>query len=318
MWLIGLLTFVLLAGAATGARNTSTPGRNRDFARQEEQTEQASGANWTPYMEEPMKQLVKLIPELRGIHVAADQQELALILKKTSERVDEFFDNAVDLVANEEIKQERLTGFGSAQREPVRDSYLILRHTQGNEADFDEFRTDKNGNRLDEPGLERGFLVTAGFALVCIQFSTDYQPDTTYRYLGDEKVNGRETYVVGFAERPGEATPKVTMTGPNGTVHFLTQGIAWVDKESFHILRMRTDLLDPRPAIGLDEQTTKIAFNEVRLADVATPLWLPRDVSVYLKIGKYAGHPFEEQFRNVHHYTDYRRYRVSTKMVSPQ
>ena len=316
MWLLSLLVFVSLAG--TGVRNIAAAQRNHGFVSQDEERERAAGEDVKSYIDEPMRQLVHLIPELHGIRPAVDQNELPMILKNTSQRVDEFFENAVDLVANEEIKQERLNGFGDMRREPVHDSYLILRHDNGTESNFDEFRTDQYGNRLDSPGLQRGFLVTAGFALICIQFSTDYQQDTTYRYLGDERVNGRETYVVGFAERPGEAVPKIAMTGPNGTAHFLTQGIAWVDKETFHILRMRTDLLDPQPGIGLDEQTTKVGFSQVQLADVAAPLWLPRDVNVYLKIGRYAGHPFEEQFRNVHHYSDYRRYRVSTRMVSPQ
>jgi hypothetical protein len=48
----------------------------------------------------------------------------------------------------------------------------------------------------------------------------------------------------------------------------LTQGIAWVDKENFHIVRMQTDLLARRPEIGLDKQTTKVRFGEVRLPDV--------------------------------------------------
>jgi hypothetical protein len=45
----------------------------------------------------------------------------------------------------------------------------------------------------------------------------------------------------------------------------LTQGIAWIDKESFHIVRMRSDLLAPQPEIGLEEQTTKVDFSEVKL-----------------------------------------------------
>jgi hypothetical protein len=97
----------------------------------------------------------------------------------------------------------------------------------------------------------------------------------------------------------------------------LMQGVAWVDKQSFQALRMRTDLLAPQPEIGLDEQTTEVDFSEVQLQDVATPLSLPRDVRVYVKFGKSLSRPFEEAFRNVHHYTNYRRYRVSTKIVTP-
>lgn len=77
---------------------------------------------------------------------------------------------------------------------------------------------------------------------------------------------------------------------------------------------MRTDLLAPRPEIGLDEQTTEITFGEVRFADVPIPLWLPRDVSVYIKFTSAA--PIQV-FHNVHHYGDYRRFRVSTKILTP-
>jgi hypothetical protein len=43
-----------------------------------------------PYLEEPLDQLAKRIPELRGISPAADQRELAMILQRTGTRVDEF------------------------------------------------------------------------------------------------------------------------------------------------------------------------------------------------------------------------------------
>jgi hypothetical protein len=124
--------------------------------------------------------------------------------------------------------------------------------------------------------------------------------------------------VVAFAQRPIKARLAVTMKGPTGTAtHMMTQGIAWVDKENFHILRMRTDLLARQPEIGLEEQTTKVDFSEVRFADLTTPLRLPRDVNVYVKLAKFGDGHFEEEFRNMHYYTNYERYRVSTKMMAP-
>jgi hypothetical protein len=284
-----------------------------------QQTEQSADASMHPYLDEPLKTLMKSVPELKGIRPAADQQELPMILEKTGKEVDEFFDNAVDLVAHEEIRQERLGSLGfTTAHERVRDSYLILRHGNGTRADFDEFRTDEEGNRLDQVGLARGFLVTWGFALISAHFSAGFQPDSSFRYLGDEIIAGRETYVVAFAQRPDKASYTITMKGPRGAdAHILTQGIAWVDKKNFHIVRMRTDLLACQPYIGLEQQTTKVDFSEVQFTDVATPLWLPHDVNVFLKLGKYLDRPAEE-FRNVHHYTDYRRYRVAVKMVAPQ
>jgi hypothetical protein len=154
--------------------------------------------------------------------------------------------------------------------------------------------------------------------LVCVHFSTALQRDSRFLYLGDQKIRAGDTYVVAFAQLPRQASLKVGLRGPSGNaVHMLMQGVAWVDKQSFQVLRMRTDLLAPQPEIGLDEQTTEVDFSEVQLQDVATPLSLPRDVRVYVKFGKSFSRPSEEAFRNVHHYTNYRRYRVSTKIVTP-
>ena len=91
----------------------------------------------------------------------------------------------------------------------------------------------------------------------------------------------------------------------------LTQGILWVDKNSFQIIRMRSDLLAPNNEIRLDQLTTEVAFGEVQLQDVPNPLWLPRDVDVSMEIDK-------QKFRNLHHYTDYRKYRVAVKVGTPQ
>jgi hypothetical protein len=267
-----------------------------------------------PYLEEPLKRLVKLIPELKGMRPATNQLALPMILERTGKRVDEFFDNLVDLIAQEEIKQERWN-----KSELVRDNYLILRHGNRSRANIEEFRMDEKGNRLDDLGLDKGFFATSGFALSSIHFSRALQWDSRFLYLGDQKTDERESYVVGFAQLPSQATNAITLRGQRGnTVRMLSQGIVWVDKANFHILRMRTDLLARQPEIGLEEQTTKVKFSEVRLLGDGAPLWLPRDVDVYIRLTKFLDRTSEETFQNRHRYKNYRRYRVSARIVAPK
>jgi hypothetical protein len=139
-----------------------------------------------------------------------------------------------------------------------------------------------------------------------------------FRYLGDQRIGPRDTYVVAFAQKPGEATLFVTMGEPGGTrVHMLMQGVVWVDMSNFQIIRMRIDLLAPRLEIGLDQQTTVVTFSKVQLLDLATPLWLPKEVKVHLKfkeLDSNQGRPSEFAYRNEHHYANYRRYRVAVKL----
>ena len=248
---------------------------------------------------------------------------LPLILEKTAANVDEFFSHIVDLIAHEKITQERLNGVGVVTAsEQTRDNYLILRHGSDLGAAIIEYRMDPQGNRMDQVGLAKGYFATSGFALSCNYFSSAFQPESQFRYLGDQRLGSRDTFVVAFAQRPGKATLYVTMTGRRGTrVQMLMQGIAWVDKSNFQLVRLRTDLLAPHPEVGLDQQTTDVTLSKVQLLDMASPLWLPRNVKVYLRFRTFDSDRnqfYELSYRNEHHYTDYRRYRVSTKMIVPR
>ena len=265
-------------------------------------------ANAHPYLDLSLSQLVELIPELKTLQPAPDQTELPVILQKMGRKVDDFVRDIGDLTAHEDVTQQKLNAKGGIQaKEAVQDNYLILHHGSQWGASA-EYRMDEKGNRLGPIGLEKGYLVTSGFALSCISFSTVAQSQSRFRYLGDAKVGSRDAYVLGYAQKPGEATFLVTMMGTGGAVaDMLTQGILWVDKSSFQIIRLRSDLLVPNRQIQLDQLTTDETFAEVQLQDVANPVWLPRDVNVYMEISK-------RKFRNEHHYTNYRRYRVSVKI----
>lgn len=268
-------------------------------------------ANAHPYLDWPLAQLTGLIPELKGLQAATSQEQLPAILQNMGLTVDDFVHNIVDLIAHEDVTQERLDAKGKIKaKERIQDDYLILHHGYEWGASA-EYRMDDKGNRLGPIGLEKGYLVTSGYALSCISFATVVQPQSRFRYLGDERLGSRETYVLGFAHEPG-ATFTTTMRGTGGhEVDMLTQGILWVDKNKFQILRMRSDLLAPNAEIGLDQLTTEVTFDQLRLQDVPNPLWLPSDVTVYMEINK-------EKYRNLHHYTKYRRYRVSVKIGAPQ
>jgi VWFA-related protein len=269
-------------------------------------------ANAHPYLDWPLAQLTEHIPELQAIQPAADQQQLPVILENMGRTVDDFVRNIGDLIADEYVTQEKLNAKGKVEaKERVRDNYLILHHGYEWGASV-EYRMDDKGTRLRPIGLEKGYLVTSGYALSCIRFSTITQRQSRFRYLGDETLGSRDTYVLGFAQLPGEATFTTAMMGTGGrVVDMLEQGILWVDKQGLQILRMRSDLLVPNAEIGLDQLTTEATFGEVRLQDIPNSVWLPSDVNVYMEINN-------KKYRNEHHYANYRRYRIFFKIGASQ
>jgi VWFA-related protein len=269
-------------------------------------------ANAGTYIDAPVAELVERVPELKTLQPAPDQQELPLILQKMGQSEDDFARDVGDLIAHEYVTEEKLTGKGDiAAKRNFQDNYLILHH--GNEWGANaEYRMDDKGHRLRPIGLESGYLVTSGYALSSIGFSTAVQSQSKFRYLGEEEMDSRETYVLAFVQKPGESTFLTTMSlNESAEMDVLTQGVLWVDKNSFQIIRMRTDLLAQRNGIRLDQLTTVVTFFGVHLQDVAKPLWLPSDVDVYLTIDN-------RKFRTVQHYTNYRRYRVSVKIGASQ
>ena len=146
-------------------------------------------ANAHPYLDQPLETLDKQIPELKKLRPATDQQALPGILEKTAANADGFFHHIVDLIASEKITQERLNGIGIVTAsEQVRDNYLILRHATDLGADIVEYRMDSQGNRMDQVGLTKGYLVTSGFALSCNYFSSAFQPESKFRYLGEQRL----------------------------------------------------------------------------------------------------------------------------------
>src|SRR5580704_9287970 len=171
-------------------------------------------ANAHSYLDEPLKQLVKLIPELKRIRLELNQQMLPVIIEKTGITVDDFFHNVPSLIADEEVTQQRVTSSIGAlnAKQHVRDNYLILVRGDKNSAHLDEFRMDPKGNRVEQLRTDKQdyvvpsqFFVTSGFALSCIYFATALQSESTFRYLGEESIGKQDTYVVGFAQRPAEA-----------------------------------------------------------------------------------------------------------------
>jgi VWFA-related protein len=262
------------------------------------------------YVDLPLERLVKQIPDLKDLQPAQDQKQLPMILDRTGRSVDNFIHSIGDLIADEDVIQEKLNPDGKIKaKEHVQDDYLILHHGYEWGAGA-EYRMDKKGNRLGAIGLEKGYLVTSGYALSCISFSTVTQSQSQFRYLGDTKIDTRDAYALAFAQRPGEVTFTTVMRGTGvHEVDMLTQGILWVDKDNFQILRMRSDLIAPNEEIRLDQLTADVTFGQVQLQDVPKPLWLPNRADVYIEIGN-------GKFRNLHHYSNYRRYRVAVKIVT--
>jgi hypothetical protein len=116
---------------------------------------------------------------------------------------------------------------------------------------------------------------------------------------------------VGFAQEPERARSVGGLRVAGRTVVLLVQGLAWIDTETFQILRITTWLLAPRTDIGLSSQSSTVDFYAVRPTGFERVLWLPRDVTVVIG---YRG----TQVCNTHHYSNFKLFRVTSTIKSAE
>jgi len=272
-----------------------------------------SVVNW------PQAELIKHYPELEDVELAPSQEELPLLLEKVGEGVEVFFRDFVNVTSIESTSQEMKNPRAAPQAlDPVGQeigirrgmpqtlqrtcNYLIVAQRDEKGIFLEEYRTNNKGERID---LGSSYILTKGFVSTPLLFHPRYQTGSLYRYLGRE-TKGSKLQVLAFAQRPETAELIGSFHLIGGTVLLLTQGLAWINPNSFQIVRMRTDLLVPRSDIRLVKQASEIELGEVRFEGVPRPLWLPRRVVVTIDWQ-------HNTYRNRHHYRNYKLFSVETR-----
>lgn len=282
-------------------------------------------ANAHPYMDESLPKLKKAVHELGDVQPATSQDQLTDLLSKVGMKADNLLHRLPNLVCDEVVNETQWTEAqggavgcsgegclkfpaGSRGERNQKFSYMILTHQgQGSGLALSEYRAGRNGKPVEQ-GMALPFL--QGFITNWLVFSSLNQVESHFRYLGQQKTDGHDTFVIGFAQIPGSVeSPGQYMTGKE-SIPMLLQGIAWVDQSDFRIVRLRTDLLAPQPGSQFQQQTSNIVFGPVRVASHDEELWLPQSVEVKLEAN---GQFVREQ----HQYSKYRLYQANTNILFP-
>jgi hypothetical protein len=284
-------------------------------------------ADARPYKDEALPKLKKTVHELGGLEAATSQEQLTDLLSKVGIKADDLLHRLPNLVCDEVVSETQWTEaqggiagcsgegclhFPAASRgeRNQKFSYMILTHQeQGSGFALSEYRAGRNGKPVEEGTALPYFQ---GFITSWLVFSSLNQVESHFRYLGQQKTEGHDTFVIGFAQIPGSVeSPGQYMTG-KGSIPMLLQGVVWVDQSDFRIVRLRTDLLAPQFESQFQQQTSNILFGPVHIASHAEELWLPQSVEVKMEAN---GQFLYEQ----HRYSKYRLYQANTKIVlSPQ
>jgi tetratricopeptide (TPR) repeat protein len=242
--------------------------------------------------------------DAEGLEPAADQAQLDPILTAVGTTVAQSFVNFPNTSSLEQIHQEKLQGKKkSATTLDQKFRYLCFTPVQAWGPGFNEYRTDLSGRQATPEGLADGFMLTSGFASAALVFHPVYQSQAEFRYFGRQKVNGRVAYLVAFAQRPAKAQFTGSFKSGNTVMTTFSQGLAWIDSETYQIVRLRSDLLKPLQELNLERETTEIAYGEFHFKDKAAGIWVPQQVTVTVDWNG-------RHLRNEHRYSEFKLFQV--------
>ena len=263
------------------------------------------------YVNEPIEQLKRMVPGLNGVriqaaenandgtHTISAQDKTISILSRTSAVIADLMHRMPNLIAKEEVKApadtiwdndlpgqgiQRLV-MGSGQRGiPITQfethvySYRIVKkHTPTGGDTLDEFRTDAHDQSIDDYAHNARRPSSVGFATTWLFFLTGNIQQSHFRYIGEQKIGNRETYALAFAQIPEHEGLRTNIESSYGSCSTPMQGVVWIDKTTFQIVRIQTDLLTPLPGIQLYQLRSIVEYGAVKIRALNLTLWLTAD-----------------------------------------
>jgi hypothetical protein len=313
---------VILAGISMGVAGASpqTPASSSPSASAPLKLSQAEIAlykrastlvDWSPSQ-------VRSNPYLRGVRIEDNAGLLPVILQRVGQSVTLLFKNFPQVTCDESVSSD--TSYVDTLRTHNLEHYPTVEHKYhyivlplpGEDLPgFEEYRTDLKGVAISNLKPTRTYMLTSDFASISLYLRPADQPVTRFRYFGTQAIREHACHVIGFAQDPMRVHRAAEFSSDGRRAALLVQGLAWVDAATFEILRMKIWLLAPRDDIGLNSQVSTVEFYPVIPAGSDKELWLPGDVSVEIE---YQG----ADFRNTHHYSDFRLFRVEITAHPPK
>jgi hypothetical protein len=298
----------------------------------------SANAQVPAYVDEPIEQLKKMVPGLNPLKpdtghdpgesgaAAPSSDKTELILSKTGLVIADQLHRLPNLISTEKIRQPIATlkidnvpwqdqMKGEQDAVPATEyrtrvfSYRIVRKQKASTGDvLDEFRTDAHGRPIDDSAHNAQGPFSVGFATMWLIFLPGSLQKSHFRYLGQQEIDDRETYVLAFAQIPDGGGIGAVIKSSYGRCSAPLQGVAWIDQSTFQIVRMQADLLAPLPGIDLNQLRSTLSYGSVKIAGLNLLLWLPSDVETSWQTTSGAG---EES----HIYSNYRLFQSTAKVL---
>jgi tetratricopeptide (TPR) repeat protein len=222
-------------------------------------------ANWMP------TDVDEKIPPVK-VNAACNLEE---ILEKSGKRIEELVANVDKFAATEVVSHQSIDKWGFPSR-PVllKFDYLVsIAENLNGVLTVEEERQSKDSSAKFPDGIE-----THGLPALVLIFHPKYTKNFTMSCEGLAQSQGSEAWQVYFRQRPDR--PNLIRTyqiGINGPVYSIAlKGRAWIAADTFQIIRLETDLINPVPEIRLVSDHAAIEYGRVHFKSRDLDMWLPQ------------------------------------------
>jgi len=202
------------------------------------------------------------------------------VIQKAEKRVEEFVGNLDRYTATESLLHESINKWGLASSRETRkfDYVASIEEVRRGFFNFEEYRN----SHTSQPDFPEG-VATLGLPALALIFHPYHSGNYEMHCEGLARRNGRIAWQVYFRQRADKPNTirsfRMGFESPSHPVAL--KGRAWIDAESYQIVRLETDLVAPLPEIRLVADRAAIEYGPVHFRERNVDMWLPSSAEVY-------------------------------------
>ena len=226
------------------------------------------------------------------------------LLMRANDQVAKFVEQFSDVKCTERVEQQKIRPDGKVElKEESTYDYLVILTNAAGEISLDESRLPVHEEKKEEK-KRVSMLVSNGFATLFLVFHPYYSAGFRFADLGDDPINGHMFRKIHFEHTPGMRSPAaLALRGREYPLELA--GTAWIDPKTGVIARIQGTLNEGMEDIGLKSFNAEVDFAPVPFAGVEEVSWFPSQAMVEVESPR-------QHWRNVHRFTDYKKFSVST------
>jgi len=222
------------------------------------------------------------------------------ISDETAKRVRAFIDNVNRISATETLDHEVIDRFGLTAKHETRHYGYVesLMEVKPGMYRVEEYRDGTMGLDVFP---ER--LASLGLGSMVMIFHPVYRDEYEMTCEGLTHWHNREVWQVHFRQRKDKPSRMREYSVGKNVYSVGLRGRAWIATDTFQVVSIETDLVNPLPAIRLAAEHISIDYEPVAFQKKHEELWLPQNAELFFDFNG-------RRIHRRHHFDDYRLFSV--------